>query len=280
MITGVGIIEKVNPVYSGTTFSNRSGNLFGVHQKFNRTARAALAKIMDDAHFPSIRHINHFEGKNGPDGIKAKSPAQDEPWHYYDPYDPEDTLLLDMIEEHFQNLITQLRHSKQEKAAFEAAWLAHALVDGLTPAHHYPYEEELERIRGSSKETRNTIRNKMVIKGGTRRESIRRNWQFWGAKGLLTTHILFEWGVATILAPHKIKNGVPTEEEIADAKAQGIQEVFARAARRIAAEFAYDEFYRRGWTPSLAQWVRKDLSREITRTIVLAWFLALEDANL
>lgn len=266
-------------MYSGTTFTNLSGNLLGVHQKLNRTARRSLAEIASDADFPSSKLINYFEGKNGPDGVKSKSPGQDEPWHYYDPYDPDDTQLLTMIEEHYRNLIVNLREQKEEKAAFEAAWLAHALVDGLTPAHHYPYEQELERIRGSSKETRDTIRNKLIIRGDTRRDSLRRNWKFLGAKGLLTTHILFEWGVATILAPHRITDGSPSEEQIADATEMGISQVFVRAVRRIAGQFAYDEFYRRGWTPALAQWVRKELAPEIVQVIVLAWYLALQESK-
>lgn len=266
-------------MYSGTTFTNISGNLIGVHQKLNRTARRALAEIASDTSFPTAKQINHFEGRNGPDGIKAKSPGRDEPWHYYDPYDPGDTQLFHMINEHYRNLVKELKAGDQERSAFEAAWLAHALVDGLTPAHHYPYEQELERIRGATKETRNTLQSKLVIKGTTRRESLKSNWKVWGAKGLFTTHFLFEWGVATILAPHKIQQGVPSEEQIAQAKIDGVSQLFARSARRIAGEFAYDEFYRRGWTPGLAQWVRKDLAPEITRVIVLAWYLALEEAS-
>lgn len=266
-------------MYSGTTFTNVSGNLLGVHQKLNRTARQALAEIVDAADFPTSKQINYFEGRNGPDGIKAKSPGRDEPWHYYDPYDPGDTQLFKMINEHYKNLVKELKRGDQERASFEAAWLAHALVDGLTPAHHYPYEQELERIRGASKESRNTIRRKLMVKGDNRRESLKSNWRIWGAKGLFTTHFLFEWGVATILAPHKILNAVPSEEAITQARQEGVSQMFARSARKIAGQFAYDEFYRRGWTPGLAQWVRKELAPEIARIIVLAWYLALEESR-
>jgi hypothetical protein len=105
----------------------------------------------------------HFEGKNGPDGIKRKSPAKDEPWHYYDPLNPNDTTLLQMIEGHSDNLVKALRRQNNEKAAFEAAWLAHAVVDGLTPAHHYPLEEKIEELWGYPKELRQTIREKKTI---------------------------------------------------------------------------------------------------------------------
>lgn len=229
--------------------------------------------------FPSIKQINHFEGKNGPDGIKSKSAGKDEPWHFYDPYDPDDTGLLDLISQHYQALIEHLKKDNAEKAAFEAAWLSHALVDGLTPAHHYPYEDELERIRGASKETRNSIKNKLVVQAGSKRETIKKNWLVWGAKGLITTHGLFEAGVATILAPIKIRRAIPSEKELAAAKRLGIEEVFARAARQIAGEFAYDEFYKKGWTPSLAAWVRSDLAPLITRVVATAWYLALKESS-
>jgi len=267
-------------MYSGTTFTNLSGNLLGVHQKINRTALKSLTDISSTKNFPPIRQINHFEGKNGPDGIKSKSAGRDEPWHFYDPYDPDDTGLLKLIEEHYANLVDQLKKQNMEKAAFEAAWLSHALVDGLTPAHHYPYEDELAQIRGSGLETRDTIRNKLVVSGQTKRESLKKNWLVWGAKGLITTHGLFEMGVATILAPVKIKKAVPTETELAEARKLGVSQVFARAARQIAGQFAYDEFYRRGWTPSLAGWVRSELAPLITRVVALAWYMALKEAGM
>lgn len=266
-------------MYSGTTFTNLSGNLLGVHQKINRSAIKALKHLNAETGFPGIKQINHFEGKNGPDGIKSKSTGQDEPWHFYDPFNPADTGLLDVINEHHQALSRHLKQGNPEKAAFEAAWLSHAIVDGLTPAHHYPYEDELARIRGAGKETRTTIKDKLVVRGDTKRESLKRNWRVWGAKGLITTHGLFEGGVATILAPIKIKHFTPKRAELNEAAELGIEAVFSRAARQIAGEFAYDEFYRRGWTPSLAAWVRNDLAPLITRTVATAWYLAQQEAK-
>ena len=136
-------------MYSGTTFTNFSGSVLGGHQKIDRVARKYLRKITEDTDgFPKIRSIIHFEGKNGPDGIKRKSPAKDEPWHFYDPFDEDDSQLLELIDGHYKILVKELKKGTPEKAAFDAAWIAHALVDGLTPAHHYPYEETLEELRG------------------------------------------------------------------------------------------------------------------------------------
>ncbi len=55
--------------------------------------------------------------------------------------------LIELIKEHYKNLVKELQANNSERISFEAAWLAHAIVDGLTPAHHYPYEAETKRDR-------------------------------------------------------------------------------------------------------------------------------------
>jgi len=93
-------------MYAGTTLSNKSGHMMGVHQKIDRVARKHLQPLLaDKANFPSYKQIVHFEGKNGPDGIKRKSPAIDEPWHFINPKDPNDTALINTVEEHYQNIM-------------------------------------------------------------------------------------------------------------------------------------------------------------------------------
>src|SRR5438270_11284163 len=130
-------------MYSGSTLTNMSGRLMGAHQKIDRLARHQLEILFPHCRFPAAAEILHFEGGNGPDAIKRKSPAQNEPWHYLQPFDLKDTQLLDLIDHHYDQLVRALKKNDAVKAAFEAAWLAHAVVDGLTPAHHYPYEQKL-----------------------------------------------------------------------------------------------------------------------------------------
>jgi len=61
-------------MYSGSTLTNLSGSFLGTHQKVDRIARKALKNLLTkDETFPSKRLLLHFEGKNGPDGMKAKS---------------------------------------------------------------------------------------------------------------------------------------------------------------------------------------------------------------
>lgn len=267
-------------MYSGSTITNHSGNWLGVHQKIDRAALRALSTHTSVDNFPPIKQLLYFEGRNGPDGIKNKSPAQDEPWHYYDPFDPDDTELVNLIKKHHRGLVDSLKAKDLEKAAFEAAWMAHALVDGLTPAHHYPYEEELEVLRGEDKASRTTLKEKLIIKGETKRDTLKKNWKMWGAKGLMSTHGLFEAGVALTLAPNKITLGNPSKAELKRAVEIGIEEYFMQTAREIAMLDMYDRFYRRGWTTKLARETRNKLAPKITKVVVAGWYQALHEAGM
>jgi len=268
-------------MYSGTTFTNKSGSIMGAHQKIDRVARNNIGKLLDDdSLFPESKNIIHFEGRNGPDGIKGKSPAVNEPWHFYNPFDDKDVLLIDIIKEHYEKLVTVLASHNRERVAFEAAWLAHALVDGLTPAHHYPYEEKLHELRGEGLETRTTIKDKMVIPGSTKTEMVKNNWKMWGPKGLMSTHALFELGVAAIIAPLSLSSSMPKEEDIKRMQELGVTEYFKQTAREIAVQELYMRFYKRGWTTKLTLDIRNKLVPTITKTVTLAWYCAILDSKI
>lgn len=247
----------------------------GVHQRIDRLARRELADLLGSKNhsFPLIRTILHFEGLNGPDGIKRKSPGQDEPWHYIDPHNPEDLRLRKMITDHMYNLTKALCENNDQRAGFEAAWLAHAITDGLTPAHHYPLEEKLEELRnGEGLETRNTPRKKLVLPGKTRRHQLANNWEFWGAKGVMTTHFMFEWGIATTMAAGKLPNTTPSSIEMKRLDQEGFMPMFDEVLQRIANLGLYEEFHKVGWTRRLARETKESLLPEIIRTVSLAWY--------
>ncbi|HJP80925.1 MAG TPA: hypothetical protein VJ841_00825 [Candidatus Saccharimonadales bacterium] len=267
-------------MYSGTTIRTKSGRIIGVHQKIDRIARRHLSRqIPTGFRFPSIREILHFEGLNGPDGIKRKSPSRDEPWHFIDPLDPTDTALIVMIEDHIFNLSRALREENIERASFEAAWLAHAIVDGLTPAHHYPFEEKLEELRGEGMETRSSIRDKVLLPGKSRRAQLRNNWEFWGAKGVMTTHVAFELGVATAIAPLKFDDAMPTDADYDAIRVKGFTAIYRQIMQSVATLDMYKEFSRKGWTQQMAKQARSILVPQIIRAVTLAWYAALVDAQ-
>lgn len=261
-------------MYSGTTFRDSSGNLLGAHQKIDRVARVALEKALPDTLFPSIREILHFEGKNGPDGIKRKSPSKDELWHYIDPLNPNDTALLDMVQNHHDNLVKALRRQSYEKAAFEAAWLAHAIVDGLTPAHHFPLSDKIEELWGRPKEERTSIRDKNIIRGDGYRDTVSRNWQYWGAKGIMTTHGMFEWGFAVTIAPLKLRQAQPSGNDLVRVRNEGFIPLYIEAIQHVFSLKMYERFQKRGWTRTLAKQTREDLAPLIIRVVALAWYSA------
>ena len=97
-------------MYSGTTLkgSKHFDAWFGAHQKIDRIARRHLSAVLPEARFPQRKEILRFEGMDGPDGIKRKSPAKDEPWHYINPEDADDTQLLEIINEHYDQLVVAL----------------------------------------------------------------------------------------------------------------------------------------------------------------------------
>ncbi len=244
--------------------------MFGVHQKIDKAARRRLENYDASLQFPEIASILHFEGKNGPDGIKRKAPSRDEPWHFFDPHNDGDTAMLQDIANHQRNLKDALVANNQERAAFEAAWLAHAVVDGLTPAHHYPLEAHLTEARGEGLETRDSIRKKIILPGETKRARVRNNWYFWGAKGVMTTHFLFELGIAGAITPFpKVPPIDPVH--ISYIAEHGYGAYYRKTAKAIAALGMYEEFSKKGWTTKLGRQTKGTLVPTLTHAVALAW---------
>lgn len=253
----------------------------GAHQKIDRSAHRRLQELLPDGQFPTTRRILHFEGGNGPDAIKRKSPAHDEPWHYIQPFDVADTLLVDLIADHYAGLVKSLKNKDMVRASFEAAWLSHAIVDGLTPAHHYPYEEMLSELRGGlGKESRTTLKTKLVIPGDTRRAMLTNNWKMWGTKGLFTTHGAFEWGVATIILPMRFKvRAAITQRDVKKLQKLGVGPWFRAQAQDVAKMRLYDKFYAFGWSPKMARAIRRQLAPTIVKAVAIAWAAAVMEAE-
>ena len=264
-------------MYSGTTFRKKSGNLMGVHQKIDRVARKHIQPLLPTyVRFPSSKEILHFEGKNGPDGIKHKSPAVDEPWHFINPDDPTDIVLLDMIDGHIANLADALSEHNSSRAAFEAAWMAHAITDGLTPPHHFPMEEKLVELRGEGLETRNSVIKKGLMPGDTLKEKLRNNWEYWGAKGVMTAHLAFEVGVASVIPYQRFTTGMPSGNEIIYMQQRGYRDYFYEQVQIVAKMGMYQTFMKTGWTRKLAKQTNDELMPLIIRAVVLGWLAAAE----
>lgn len=269
-------------MYSGLSLTKFSGRVVGAHQQLDRVARRQLGELLTDKKaFPSIREILRFEGKNGPDGIKVKSPARNEPWHYLDPLEKEHPHYYEIIDTHYSALVKNLKEHNRERAAFEAAWLAHAVVDGLTPAHHFPYEAKIEELRaGKSKDSRTSYKEKLVFKGDTFSQTIGNMYKVYGPKGLFTAHHLFEFGVMLLIRPLRLPDARPTGQDMKEINTKGPHEYFVHSAREVAVMDLYEDYLRRGWTPGLTNKIRHGLAPRVAKTVTLIWYAAAKEAGL
>lgn len=261
--------------------SKHSGRLIGVHQKLDKAARQLLIKEMgrDTRRFPSIEKILYFEGSRGPDGLKTKSPGYDEPEHFIEPGN-DDGVLRSYILDHQYNLTQALIKNNHERAAFEAAWMAHAITDGLTPAHHYPYRRVVDDLM-TDKDYKTLFGHEIkgIMRGNSLAQAARNNWLYWGAGGVMTKHIAFEYGVAYIIAPVGIKRLMPKNIKKEDFKDIDIEKEFYASLERVDALKMYDNFLKFGWTTQLAIETREVLIPEIIRAVTLGWASSIEQAN-
>lgn len=269
-------------MYAGTTLRplRHFDAWFGAHQKIDRVAREHLSIVLPDGQqFPGRKQIIRFEGLDGPDGIKRKTPAQDELWHFVDPRDESDRQIVSILQENYRELVRALQSDNPTRAAFEAARLAHGVVDGLTPAHHYPYEEEMVRLRGGAGvETRTSPKEKLLMPGDTLPKRLSNNWQMWGDKGLLATHIAFEVGVAVMIMPLRLGTALPTKQQLMESVGKTMPELFLERANQVADLQTYEQFYKSGWTPRLARQIRRELMPLIVNTVTLVWYMAVQEA--
>lgn len=255
----------------------KSGRIVGTHQKIDRIARRHLTKIIGEhANFPNIKDILHFEGIHGPDGVKLRSPGIDEPKHFINPKLPYEGELLTYIDGHIINLANALRQKNQERAAFEASWLAHAVTDGLTPAHQIPYEEMVNELWGDSTSSRDRVRDKVIIEGKTPLKTIKNSWEYWGPKGILSSHTLFEAGVAMAIRGRRFSHVEPIAADYAALASKGFETLYVQLVQEVAALDMYESFKRTGWTENLGRQTNNELMPRIIKAVILAWYSAYE----
>lgn len=259
--------------------SKHSGKLIGVHQKLDKVARKLLDAKMEGVDFPTIKEILYFEGSRGPDGIKKKSPGVDDPDYFIIP-SKDDGKLFEIVMNHQHNLARALKSDNRERAAFEAAWMAHALTDALTPAHHYPYRKVVDELM-TDKDYKTLFGHEIkgIMRGETLLQAARNNWLYWGAGGVMTKHIAYEYGVAYIIKPVRLERLMPKNLEAADLKKVDLKKEFYDAVNKVDSLKMYDHFLDAGWTTQLAVETREILIPEIVRLIVLGWASSIELAK-
>ncbi|MDR0955789.1 MAG: hypothetical protein LBM73_01525 [Candidatus Nomurabacteria bacterium] len=265
-------------MYSGTTLTRASGRIAGTHQKIDRVARRKLQPYLSAKWFPTSREILHFEGRNGPDGVKIKSPASDEPWHYINPNDPADTQLLGLIADGQANLIKALKENNRERAAFEAAWLSHALTDGLTPAHHSDYKTRRDDLLGDDVDKQEAVGKKILKSGDTLGERLKNIWEFYkpNGRGVGSAHLNFELGVAFTITPLRFGEvRLTTAERAGIRRDGGIVKSFRSLALYVDKWKMFEDYLTNGWTARLARTAKNELLPLIIHTVLLEWYYCL-----
>ncbi|MCL2444779.1 hypothetical protein FWD07_01490 [Candidatus Saccharibacteria bacterium] len=272
-------------MYATTTIikhSKKSGRIFGVHQRVNKLAHGQFLKLEGRrAKFPTIKEVQYFEGTNGPDGLKRKSPDQDGTDAFLEP-DNDDGRLIKQIMNHHHNLVVALRKGDMVKASFSAAWMAHDVVDGLTPAHHYPYVGKKKEMRDGRDFLKIFgIKTQGLMPGDNLFEVLKNNWLYLGPDGMFTEHALFEFGVAMVTAPTRdgVLRRMPTKEEVVDLRKVGFQEMYYRSVRKVYEMGMYTKFLEQGWTTELALETKKVLIPEAVKCVTMAWMSAYEKVS-
>ena len=256
--------------------------IFHAHQKLDRVAHRHLRQLKPPGYFPTIRQVLAFEAGQGPDGAKLKRQqvGGEQPWHFIDPHDANDQQIHNLIDHHYKGLVEALAKKDQVRASFESAWLAHALVDGLTPAHHFPYEQELVKLQGGAgRNDRKGLTGRLYVKGEDFRTSLHKSVKLVGPKGLLTSHAMFEIGAFTLMAPLRLSSAMPDKAQINDAIAKGPVILFKEMVEEIADMDIYERFRVKGWTQTISQDVRRELAPRMVRMITLAWYAACHEAK-
>lgn len=268
-------------MYSGLVLTKYSGRIMGTHQKIDRVARRHLSEVIvkKDDRFPYIKNILSFEGKNGPDGIKRKSPSQNEPWHFLNPLAEDNSKFMSLIDTHYEGLVQHLMGDNHEGAAFEAAWLSHAVVDGLTPAHHYPYEEKISEMTGGGNEARDSIKGKLLFQGETAIDTLKNTYKAYGPGGLMTSHVAFEQGVAILIKPLSMSDARPSQKDLNEVIRLGYRDYFMHKAREVAVYDIFEQFLESGWTSKLSNKVRHKLLPILILTVSMMWYSALVDSG-
>lgn len=257
--------------------SKRAGNIIGTHQKIDRIARRQFGGFLERNYFfPSTKELLHFEGMRGPDGLKRKSPGVDDPMHFIEP-ENDDGVLVGMMMDHQYNLRVALKQGNEVRAAFEAAWLAHVVTDGLTPAHHFPLSEAQSELMTEKDFIRVFGQPvKGLMHGRNWRETLRNNWLYWGSNGYMSKHIAFEYGVAITMTalPDRVFRPKITAEVFDDLD---LEKAFYEALQKIFLLDMYRRFRKKGWTTDLAMETKNILIPEIIKTVEIAWMSALPD---
>ena len=267
-------------MYSRTIPLSKKTEKVATHQRLIRAARRATVPFLPtNTTFPPAKQIIHFEGKNGPDGLASKHSVGDEPTEFINPKDPTDRKLLAEIKNRIYNLHIAIKKKNHIRANFEAAWLSHIIIDGLTPPHHQPFKEQLKEIDPREAAEIDSRLKRIFTSGGDNAlDTFALNWKRLGPHGVGTNHMMFEAGVDLLvmpLSPRHLSRVEITTAELKRVKSGRFISLYSDAVKKINSLRMFERYEKSSWTTDLATDVRETLIPEIVRMITLAWLAAV-----
>jgi hypothetical protein len=96
---------------------------------------------------------------------------------------------------------------------------------------------------------------------------------------VFTTHLSFELGVASTIAPVNFDHTEPSDAEYEHLEEVGFEQVFMEAMDTIVEMDMYTEFSRQGWTRHIVREARDVLMPIIIKTVTMGWYQAVRDAE-
>ncbi len=248
------------------------------HQRLDKIARKlVVGHLPKKIHFPTAKEIIHFEGMNGPDGLASKkADTADEPWQFILP-DFSDTRLLNHVADHIYNLNEASKKQDKVRMSFELAWMAHMIVDGLSPSHHYPLRSQLQELDSRDINDLRSRMSRIVAPGDNIKEFLQFNWRRSGPKGVMTNHVLFEMGVELIMTTYQSRKPMfkLDKNDIKRAKSGEYIELLKASITYIDSYKMFERYEKKGWTERLARDVRKVMIPEMAKMIALGWIAGI-----
>ncbi|MDR1032495.1 MAG: hypothetical protein LBL84_00595 [Candidatus Nomurabacteria bacterium] len=265
-------------MFSRYLFPDKKTEKVATHQRLDRAARRQITgHLPKDCHFPTAKEIIHFEGMNGPDGLASKrGNLQDEP-HQFVPPDFSDKRLLNHISNHIHNLHVASLKNDRVRMSFEAAWMAHMIVDGLSPSHHQPFKEQLRELDNREVDELKSRVSRIVTPGTSMKDFLSLNWKRLGPKGIGTNHVMFEAGVEFLMLPYRSKQLAVelSREDVKRAKSGEYIEMFKGSIKYIDGYQMFERYEQKSWTEDLARDVRHVMVPEMVKMITLGWLAGI-----
>ena len=111
-----------------------------------------------------------------------------------------------------------------------------------------------------------------MITGINRRDTISKNWQYWGSGGIFSAHVGYELGVSSAISLGSFKSIGIKEQDLERIENEGFIPYFLESIKVIDDLGTYQEYMKTGWSAYLGGTTRRKLAPLIMKNVCLAWY--------